>query len=158
MPRKKQCRVCKEVKPLEEFHRNKDKKDGRVNKCKPCNRAANRAWKKANPQKVAEHDRRYRQKHKEQIADVLRRARARHPEKNRARSIVNLAVAEGRLVKPDACERCARRVEESRELHAHHHDYSEPYDIEWLCQSCHREEHRNTDALKPFEAEEGSGG
>jgi len=33
----KQCRVCKEVKPLEEFPKNSaNKKDGRQTRCTPC--------------------------------------------------------------------------------------------------------------------------
>ena len=32
----KKCPKCKEVKPFEEFHKNKSRKDGRQSRCKPC--------------------------------------------------------------------------------------------------------------------------
>jgi len=32
----KQCKVCEQVKPLDEFHRNCKMRDGRLNECKPC--------------------------------------------------------------------------------------------------------------------------
>jgi len=32
----KKCRTCKEIKPLSDFYRNKDCKDGHVSQCKEC--------------------------------------------------------------------------------------------------------------------------
>ncbi len=26
-------------------------------------------------------------------------------------------------------------------VHAHHHDYSKPLDVEWLCKDCHWQQH-----------------
>jgi 5-methylcytosine-specific restriction endonuclease McrA len=42
-PGEKWCRKCEEVKPLEEFHRNTRSKDGHVNRCKRCVKAADDA-------------------------------------------------------------------------------------------------------------------
>jgi 5-methylcytosine-specific restriction endonuclease McrA len=62
----KRCSKCKEVKKLEEFHRNKTRKDGLADSCKVCARAralahhyanperhslAHLAWRTANPRK-----------------------------------------------------------------------------------------------------------
>lgn len=57
--------------------------------------------------------------------------------KLRAISRLNNAVALGHIERPAACERCGSddRVE------GHHHDYSKPLDVEWLCFTCHRQEH-----------------
>lgn len=51
----KQCRACGVGKPLEEFHRNCNTRDGRIARCKPCaridmklSRQRNRAWHRAN--------------------------------------------------------------------------------------------------------------
>lgn len=64
------------------------------------------------------------------------RMRAKHPEKYAARQAVLVAVRSGRLV-PRPCQRCR-----SGNAQAHHPDYSKPLEVEWLCQPCHRSEHR----------------
>lgn len=44
----KKCCVCQELKPLDEFHREQSKKDGRQSMCKPCrcarNKVGRREW------------------------------------------------------------------------------------------------------------------
>lgn len=51
------CSVCKESKPLEQFHKNKNRKNGVSVTCKPC--AINRSslWEKANPERVIQNSR-----------------------------------------------------------------------------------------------------
>lgn len=74
-------------------------------------------------------------------AAAVARHRHRNPDKERARRLLNHAVAEGRVVKPGHCVRCARPAQ-GRNLHAHHADYAKPLDVEWLCRWCHQEEHK----------------
>lgn len=59
----------------------------------------------------------------------------RWPEKYRARQEVNKALKRGDLIRK-AC-RCGS----TNNVHAHHHDYSKPLDIEWMCRPCHQAEH-----------------
>lgn len=56
----------------------------------------------------------------------------------RVRHDVRQALKTGVLRRPDACEHCGQG---GREIVAHHHDYTKPTDVTWLCQSCHRHEH-----------------
>ena len=42
-----------------------------------------------------------------------------------------------KLVKPNCCQGCGRTSKETR-LSAHHHDYTKPLDVIWLCAACHR--------------------
>lgn len=67
--------------------------------------------------------------------------RNNNPEKRLAKTAVNNAVRNGRLIKPDCCERCGAPTQKER-LHGHHADYSRQLDVEWLCQPCHGKEHR----------------
>ncbi len=63
--------------------------------------------------------------------------RQRHPERRKAYQFVQLALFFGYLKRPNRCEKCKRR----RKPEAHHTDYMKPLDIQWLCKSCHEEEH-----------------
>ena len=66
-----------------------------------------------------------------------KRQKAKYPEKIRARELVSKALKRGRLVKPDECINCGRRIF----LHAHHTDYNQPLKVVWLCKDCHRLRH-----------------
>lgn len=58
-------------------------------------------------------------------------------DKQLIRMRVGAAVRAGKLEKPDACERCGAKTW----LDGHHHDYSRPFDVEWLCRACHMAHH-----------------
>lgn len=60
--------------------------------------------------------------------------------KRRAYSEYGRALKEGRLVRPDACSRCGGDGD-GKAIEGHHHDYTKPLDVEWLCRSCHRLAH-----------------
>jgi ribosomal protein S27AE len=57
------------------------------------------------------------------------------PDRSRARQSTRYAIKTGKLTVPETC-RCG-----SRDLEAHHHDYSKPLEVEWLCGDCHLEAH-----------------
>jgi len=48
----KECKICKNVKSLEDFHNNKNFPDGKMRECKPCNNSRASAWGRNNPDKV----------------------------------------------------------------------------------------------------------
>lgn len=58
--------------------------------------------------------------------------------KTAANGKVKRAVEKGILIRPDTCERCGRRWKTI----AHHSDYDKPFDVMWLCSSCHMKIHR----------------
>lgn len=55
-----------------------------------------------------------------------------------AHNMVTLALRHGDLVRPKSCQLCNNP---SNKINAHHKDYSKPFDIIWLCYSCHRKQH-----------------
>lgn len=69
------------------------------------------------------------------------------------------AIKRGRLVRPAKCERCGATPPPAQDgrsqIQGHHHDYSKPLDVEWICQACHRIEttaaygHRNAMRSRP---------
>lgn len=52
----------------------------------------------------------------------------------RARRKVASAIRSGLLVRPSVCSRCG--ISETK-INGHHHDYSKPLEVEWLCYRCH---------------------
>lgn len=79
------------------------------------------AWKKNNPERHAE---------------LAREYRLRNPQKTKAQNKLNYALRTGQVVK-GPCEKCGTDLR----VHAHHHDYSRPLDVRWLCYLCHKAEH-----------------
>ena len=63
-----------------------------------------------------------------------------HPEQWAARQAVAQALIKGKLVTPDACERCG----DSEPLQAHHADYTKKLEVRWLCRPCHNIVHPHT--------------
>lgn len=60
--------------------------------------------------------------------------------RNGARALLNRAVKEGKITKPQFCEDCGLG---DGVIEGHHSDYSKPYEVNWLCKPCHTETHRN---------------
>lgn len=84
------CSVCSENKILDEFHKNKNRKNGVSVTCKPCAKARSRKWEIDNPEKVNQNSRNLYHKDIE-YARENRRKRVRkwyaaNPEKARAAS------------------------------------------------------------------------
>ena len=75
-PPRKQCSMCKQWKPLDDFHRNRTRRDGRQNLCKPCNLELNKRWYRDHPEarrtRMDEHARRRKRKLQSMLLDYLR--------------------------------------------------------------------------------------
>lgn len=114
----KTCRGCGETKPLSEFYRKPDMKDGLAGACKICAKAAQ---KKRRPDHLK----------------ANRQWRLKHPLKYIAHYAIKQAVRYGRIIPPIICQHCFSRTK----LEAHHEDYNRPLDVVWLCAPCHGKRH-----------------
>lgn len=72
---------------------------------------------------------------KKVLAKAQRVSRTRFPERYKAVTALNNAVRDGRLTR-QPCEICG-----TEKSHGHHHDYSKPFDVKWLCRTHHVAEH-----------------
>ena len=123
-------------------------------KCKVCVRAAVQKNRKENIGYYQEYERgRARLPHrvkarydyartdsgKEAMLRGNRRYLERNPSIGQAHTMVNSAVRDGRLNKPERCSKCKSRGR----IHGHHSDYNKPLEVIWFCESCHAEWHRN---------------
>jgi len=134
----KTCFKCGEDKPLGEFYGHPKMADGHLNKCKDCTRNDARQYRNANLDKIREYDRaRAQLPHR-----IAKRERINakfledHPDRHAAHLSVRDALRAGRLQK-QPCVFCGSEDA----LEGHHHDYSRPLDVTWLCKPCHRRFH-----------------
>jgi ribosomal protein S27AE len=112
--------------------------DRHVNKCKECNKldvVKNRASKL---EYYCDYDRKRAQNPTRKSKRINRAfwAKLIVPDKSKARYSVSNAIRAGRLKKLP-CEKCG-----CEKVQAHHHDYSKPLDVTWLCVKCHFLKHR----------------
>ena len=132
----KECFKCGAEKPLFDFYKHKQMKDGHLNKCKECTKKDVRA-RRFDPEtrgSVLEYD---RNRGSRQTYEDTKAYRLRWPEKYKARQAVCNAVRTGRLIKPESCETCG----EVGRVEGHHDDYSKPLEVRWLCSPCHHQHH-----------------
>lgn len=126
----KRCFKCGVEKPLEDFYRHRMMADGHLGKCKDCTKLDMRVDRQTKP-RVREYDRQ-RATLPHRIAQARRITtawRKKHPE----RAAAHLKAGRAKLEKPALCEGCGL----SRRLEKHHHDYSKPLLVVWLCKPCH---------------------
>jgi len=122
-----------------------------------------RNWSRNNHKLKTKNDREYYKKNKNDINCAKRdkRMRSHRPRKlkpfhlwvskwgknknEKARRLIHRAVGMGRIIKPNKCSCCKRKLLK-RLIHAHHEDYNKWWIVIWLCQTCHSELHllRNT--------------
>lgn len=134
-PAVKPCFRCGSWLPIDEFYSHPQMADGHLNKCKTCTKSDVRKHYANTIEARHTYDRERRKcpERRKAAGASLKRQKLAHPEKAAARNAVSNAIRDGRLLR-QPCSRCgaAERVE------AHHHDYSKPLDVEWMCFPCHR--------------------
>lgn len=106
----KKCSKCKEIKALDLFHRDKNKKDGHTSNCKACAKAVTLAWTRAHPAEHAAHGRAYEKRYPKKAVEKNARHRRKHPEQHVAsvtkwkkanRDKVNANAAKNRKLHPE---------------------------------------------------------
>ena len=142
------CKVCSATENTAEFYK------GVTNKCKECHKELVRQNRKKNAEYYREYDKyrfkndpKVRERHKRyQKTDAgkasIRRAHlkywAENPEKRAATNILNSALKRGKVIKPSNCQECGS----TGRIEGHHTDYTLPLNVEWLCNKCHRNRHK----------------
>ncbi len=149
------CTACKVEKPVSEMAKDRRRVKGYIPKCTACKTLSGLAYRHRHRQltrersrerylrdsrRRAEDRRQYTKNHPEQTKARMRAERV--SEKGQARNALREAVRSGRVMKPDACQDCGRS---GVKIDGHHHDYTKPFDVEWLCSWCHGKRHRLPD-------------
>lgn len=148
----KTCSRCKLTLPLSDYYikRRYGKPDYVCKKCsvelstiransnKEQTSARNRRFKLKNADKIAKQGAEYRKRNRAKINQRYRDRYATETEKYKARTQLGYAIRNGNLTRPNFCEKCGKQTTPQ----GHHHDYSKPLEVQWLCQQCHSFEHR----------------
>jgi len=140
----KKCKECGELKELDEFYNSWATKDRRGSKCKECLKKYANKHRAENIESARDYDNeRSRLPHRKALnKSVVTNYRKNNPERYYAHNAVNNAVRDNRLKKPNYCTRCGK----GGIIHGHHHDYSKPLEVEWLCVVCHSQERGKPEA------------
>jgi len=157
---KRLCKKCSLLLPLEEFYPLDKTNTRQFYKCIKCYNAAVKIYRdsilRSNPEWCERTRARARTNHhrrkllgkitlnnKISLQRATKRWAQNHPDKKKAHRKVNKAIARGELLR-SWCEVCG-----AGNTHAHHEDYSKPFDVIWLCPKHHAERHRNMKGLQP---------
>ena len=147
------CGKCDAWQPPEAFHTDRSKTSGRSNICKQCHKdrrrdgtpetqtrakERRRQWRRDNPKLAKAQRRQHYLKNRERVIAQTNEYKKRNKERHAAHTLVRLALAQGRLERGTECARCG---DDYGPIQAHHHDYTKPLEVEWLCVSCHRNHH-----------------
>ena len=142
---KMKCRICSEERDTEFYKSNKSY-------CKSCLVKKATVWKKQNPDKVKEINHRgregqseyYRKWYKmggrnraENYNQIILLWQKNHPKECKVHYEVKKAIRKGELAKPLNCILCGKKGK----INAHHDDYNKPFEILWVCSSCHKKIH-----------------
>jgi len=135
----KVCLDCGLVKPLSDFYT----KPKISTYCRACHNVRCVRWQHNNPDKHKASEAAYRERNRARIRSKYQENQAlhrrRHPDHYYARNQVTIALKTGRLVK-GPCVVCGT----TKQIQAHHPDYTKPLDVMWLCRLHHKEEHTKT--------------
>ena len=141
----KKCFKCNIEKPLSEFYKHSQMKDGHVNKCKKCNKkdVSENYQKNIDYYRAYEKTAERRKSHNERQLANQKKYRSKNNKKYKVHGIVARAMKSGKLVNPRICEKCGSK----NHIVGHHDDYDKPLEVRWLCQACHIDWHSKNQAL-----------
>lgn len=133
----KTCSRCHTDKPPSDFYADRRTPDGLKAQCKVCHSEGNIRTRDHLKHRISnrEHMRQARRDNPDKFRLREKTPRSRDMAKVKARRLLNAAVRAGVIVRPEKCSRCGR----PRQVTGHHHDYSQPLSVEWLCYECHAE-------------------
>lgn len=126
----KKCSRCKKSKPLSDF------KNGICHLCNSCRKKCSKYSNKTDAAKKTKKKFAISDRGKELHRQYSKEYNRQHPEIISAHTIVNHAIRDGKLKKPNKFN-CGRCGEQKAQVY-HHPDYSRPLEIAPLCKECHR--------------------
>jgi len=140
------CFKCKTCKPITEYYKHSEMLDGHLNKCKECAKKDVLKHRLDNIERIREYDRNRAKNINRKKANIAINKAWRQEDKRRTKchNSVSRAIKSGELVRKN-CEKCG-----NENSLAHHEDYDQPLNVNWLCQPCHKQRHKEILKINPF--------
>lgn len=163
----KVCSKCKQEKPIGEFNKRKERKQGNglSSKCKSCLSKISKIWRnknrerliaklkqyhithqeearkyrRANRKRDSEYEKQYYKINKEKRLEYQRQYRVKNKQKIHAQALIQYQVSRGYIIPPTLCQKCKQKLVQC----SHHPDYSKPLKVYWICDECHMRIHAN---------------
>ena len=128
----KTCKKCKETMSIQEFYTHKQMGDGRLSFCKECVKSRVRKYGSTDHAKEIARAWAKTPKGRAKTSRGGKRHIEQNPEKMRCRRMSANAIRDGKITR-EPCRVCGDEKSES-----HHKDYTNPFNIDWLCRKHHR--------------------
>ena len=143
MTRSKICFKCNKELSIDDFYKHPAMGDGYLGKCKTCTKKDVLDHRLLNLDKIRAYDRaRASLPHRREHVARISRAWLKEDKRRQASyNAVVRAIKSGRLQKEN-CYKCG-----SANSLAHHEDYDFPLVVIWLCQPCHKQRHKEINAM-----------
>lgn len=153
----KKCKKCGLKKPSSDFYSHSTNKDRLFGSCKQCcveisKERVNKIREKRKKILITEgasykkpennrkkYYREWAEKNRKHVSEYKKKYSENRKIEEDARNKFRSAVFHGKIKRPIKCSKCDS---EKGVIHGHHADYLKPYDVIWLCKSCHQKEHR----------------
>jgi hypothetical protein len=133
----KRCTKCGEEKSFpDDFYKMKKSKSGHQAYCKKCTQASAKKWDEANRIHKNGVRRKRGMVNRQQESARTQRHRMLHPDRASCRTMTYEAIRTGKLFL-SPCVECGI----TKDIHAHHEDYSKPFEVTPLCGTHHRQLH-----------------
>lgn len=146
------CAECGRDLPLTEYNKHTKSKDGLQQRCRECFSRYNKIRYQENKDKVKAAVKKYREENPDKVYRMRVARCEKAPTRMNANKVIESAVKSGVVENPGVCFGCGCKAGEHR-IEAHHHDYSKPLDVVWLCTPCHRRmdaQRRTREGKKPY--------
>lgn len=136
----KQCSKCKVIKPIDEFHKNKEMKDGHFAHCKECHHLKAKEWEKNNREKRIAYQakwtkenpeliKKYQQAYRDRTDKGILKQRRQNWNKNELDKVYGALIP----IQNDRCAICEKPFKKRRYID-HNHSNREIRGL--LCQFC----------------------
>ena len=131
------CSTCGETKPDKFNHNMKGKCRSCQNKERVITQRLNPEYQKKQAKYYKQWYAKYGRKRAGNYGQVIFLWRKNHRDEVNISQRVRTAIKNGQLERPLVCAFCGK----VGRINAHHDDYNLPFDITWVCSSCHKKLH-----------------